>query len=80
MLCTDARLREAMAELSPAKDLRPDLADRVRAAIAPVNVAGLADPGKRNWYGIDVEETVAAAAKLVAAPDRIRAMFSASLV
>ena len=34
---------------------------RVAADIAHKNVAGLADPSKRNWYGIDLEDVVRAA-------------------
>ncbi|HTM02896.1 MAG TPA: tryptophan 7-halogenase [Vicinamibacterales bacterium] len=76
----DGRLTHAMVELSPA---RAGTAARIRAygarvadAIAPINVAGLADVSRRNWYGIDVEETVAAAAKLGAEPDQVRSMFT----
>jgi outer membrane murein-binding lipoprotein Lpp len=52
-----------------------DLAVRVASAIAPINVAGLADPSKRNWYGIDVEETAAAASKLGVDVDAVRRLF-----
>lgn len=36
---------------------------RVAADIAHKNVAGLADPAKRNWYGVDLEDVVKAADK-----------------
>ena len=47
----------------------------VAAAIEPVNVAGLADPAKRNWYGVDVEDAVRAARKLGASASAIRHLF-----
>jgi FADH2 O2-dependent halogenase len=84
MGAADERVTRAMRALSPARAgtaaRGPDYAARVAEAIDPVNVAGLADVSKRNWYGIDVEETVAAAGKLGATPEQIRAMFTASLV
>jgi FADH2 O2-dependent halogenase len=36
----------------------------VAAAIEPLNIAGLADPSKRNWYGVEVADAVRGAAKL----------------
>jgi FADH2 O2-dependent halogenase len=36
------------------------------------NVAGLCDPDKRNWYGVDLEDVVRGAAKLALTPDRVR--------
>jgi FADH2 O2-dependent halogenase len=75
----DERLVNAMRELSPASADRfatPTLQSRVAGAIEPINVAGLADPAKRNWYGVDVEATVAAADKLMAPADQVRAMLA----
>ena len=37
---------------------------QVAEAISCLNVAGLADPGKNNWYGVDLRDVVAGAAKL----------------
>jgi FADH2 O2-dependent halogenase len=53
-----------------------NLADQVAAAIDPINVAGLADRAKRNWYGVDAEDTVRAAHKLNADGDAIRRLFA----
>ena len=36
----------------------------VAEAISCLNVAGLADPSKNNWYGVDLQDVVASAAKL----------------
>jgi tetracycline 7-halogenase / FADH2 O2-dependent halogenase len=71
----DTAIARAMTELSPARGQVPNLTQRVATAIAPINVAGLADPGKRNWYGVDAEETAAAAEKLGATAGQIRRMF-----
>jgi hypothetical protein len=43
---------------------------RSRAAIEPLNIAGLCDPGKRNWYPVDLQDTVRGAAKLGVRPER----------
>ncbi len=52
------------------------LAARVAAAIEPVNIAGLADREKRNWYGVDPDDAVRAAHKLNADADAIRRLFA----
>lgn len=52
-----------------------DFAGRVREAIDALNVAGLADPAKRNWYGVDPNDAIAAARKLDASPLEIKAAF-----
>ncbi len=39
-------------------------AAEVRAAIEPLNVAGLADPKKRNWYPVELRDLIENAAKL----------------
>ena len=67
-LCGDAdRFVSAMTRLSPAGDARIALdghAQDVAAAIADWNVAGLCDPEKRNWYGVDLDDTIRGAEKL----------------
>jgi hypothetical protein len=65
-----------MEELSPTRLRGAGLSEGVSAAIDRINAAGLADPGKRNWYDVDAEDAVRAAHKLGAAPDAIRRMFS----
>ena len=44
----------------------------VAAAIECLNVAGLCDPAKRNWYGVDPEDVVRGAAKLGLTPEGVR--------
>ena len=56
-----------------------NLAERVTAAIEPINVAGLAVQTKRNWYGMDPEDTIRAAHKLNASPDAIRRLFAVAI-
>jgi len=73
----DGPLSSGLASLTPA---RPGVtADRTRyreavaAAVEPWNVAGLCDPSKRNWYGVDDEDTVRAAHRLGLTGDEVRA-------
>lgn len=46
----------------------------VADAIACLNVAGLADPRKRNWYGVDLGDVVNGAEKLGLTPGAMRAV------
>ncbi len=41
-------------------------------AIAPLNIAGLCDPKKRNWYGIDLNDVADGAARLGMTPFEMR--------
>jgi FADH2 O2-dependent halogenase len=67
-LCMDdAEYAAAMARLSP---------DEVAGAIDRFNVAGLCDPAKRNWYGVDLQETVRSAWKLGVTPDAVAGVLS----
>jgi hypothetical protein len=45
-----------------------ELADGVRRAVDAVNIAGLCDAEKRNWYGADTADAIAGAPKLGVAP------------
>jgi FADH2 O2-dependent halogenase len=75
-LCAgDDGFAAALEDLSPALARHDDLAARVAAATERFNVAGLCDPAKRHWYGVDPEDTIRAAAKLGSTPDRVRALF-----
>jgi FADH2 O2-dependent halogenase len=47
-------------------------AEAIARAVEPINVAGLCDPAKANWYGVDVADAVAAAHKLGATGDEVR--------
>jgi FADH2 O2-dependent halogenase len=61
-------------ELSPAACLPGhDYFDRVARAIDPINIAGLCNRALRNWYPVDLEDTVRAAAKLGLGPDEVTA-------
>ena len=40
-------------------------------AIEPLNVAGLCDAAKRNWYPVNLEDTVRGAAKLGVTEEQI---------
>ena len=51
-----------------------DFSAQVVDAIACLNVAGLSDPRKRNWYGVDLNDVVEGAAKLGMTPDAMRAV------
>jgi tetracycline 7-halogenase / FADH2 O2-dependent halogenase len=67
-LCAaDRDFASALTQMSPA--IAPPgstsaFARQVADACAPLNIAGLCDPAKRNSYGIDVDDTIRAAAKL----------------
>lgn len=41
-----------------------EFAEEIRRAIDPINIAGLCDPARRNWYPADPNDLVSAAAKL----------------
>ena len=67
-------LARAMLDLSPqSRGYDPHYAAEIADAIDSINIAGLCDPGKRNWYGIDVADMMRSAIKLgVAAEDVCR--------
>jgi tetracycline 7-halogenase / FADH2 O2-dependent halogenase len=46
----------------------------VASAIEPLNIAGLCDAGKRNWYAVDLEDTVRGATKLGVNPAAVNEM------
>jgi len=73
-LCAaDVRFADDLARLSPANAPPLDLTD-VAAVVDRINIAGLCDPSKRNWYDVDLEDPIRGAAKLDASPDTVRAM------
>ena len=77
LAAADRGFADAMARLSPAG--AEDIDAGVRDATAHLNVAGLCDPGKRNWYDLDVEDTVRAASKLGVSADVVRGMLLAAM-
>ena len=75
----DPAFAPALRTLSPAGGAarRADLGARVRDAVAPVNIAGLCEPGKKNWYAADAADAIAGAAKLGVAPENVAAALAA---
>lgn len=76
----DEAFASAMCSLSPATRVPPDsdeLARLVAQATEAINIAGLCQPAKHNWYGVDLEDTIDGAAKLGVTADAVRAMFAA---
>ena len=47
---------------------------RVAATLEPINVAGLCDPEKRHWYGVDTADLLQGSSKLESSPEAIQAM------
>ncbi len=79
-LCSDhSEFGSATGRLSPtilAEVVNSDeYASRVTTAVDALNIAGMCDATKRNWYGLDPEDTVRAAAKLGVTADEVREMF-----
>ena len=63
---------QALVRLSPqSRESDPSYVAEVADAIDPINIAGLCDPGKRNWYPVDLQDTVRGAARLGVTEDRI---------
>jgi tetracycline 7-halogenase / FADH2 O2-dependent halogenase len=80
-LCADhGAFAEATTRLSPLRSAPGvDYALEVARAIAPLNIAGLCDASKRNWYGIDFEDAIRGAGKLGVDPGVVaRALSNAS--
>jgi FADH2 O2-dependent halogenase len=44
----------------------------IAGAAEPLNIAGLCDPAKANWYGVDLGDAVRGASKLGVSAERIR--------
>lgn len=63
------RLSELLRHAPPA-----DFAALVKAAIQPLNIAGLCDAGKLNWYGVDLNDVVVGAEKLGKTPEEMSAI------
>ena len=64
---SDPAFASALRSLSPACGV-DGLAARVRDAVDAVNIAGLCDARRKNWYGVDAEDTIAGAHKLGVTP------------
>lgn len=70
------RCLELAAELSehPSPSVRTALLDAIARAIEPVNVAGLANPARHNWYPAEAADLFAGAGKLGASASDVAAM------
>ncbi|MBI1923466.1 tryptophan 7-halogenase [Candidatus Poribacteria bacterium] len=60
--CDQALVGFASGDLTAS--VRGALLRDVRHAIEPINVAGLSDPSRRNWYPVDARDLLSAAGKL----------------
>ena len=70
----DEDYASAMRDLSPSvRDPGTDFFRRVSDATEPINIAGLCDPARRNWYPVDLEDTIRTAEKLGLTPHDLRA-------
>jgi FADH2 O2-dependent halogenase len=56
-----------------------DYVTRVANAIEPINVAGLCNAALQNWYPVDVEDTIRAAAKLGLSSAQVRDQLTAMI-
>ena len=50
------------------------LAQEVAQAIEPINIAGLADPQRNNWYPVDAQDLLNGAGKLKATEEEVDAL------
>jgi tetracycline 7-halogenase / FADH2 O2-dependent halogenase len=78
LLCTHPQFGPACEQIcNRAKHILTDaeakaLVAKIHEAIDPINVAGLANPDRRNWYPIEADDMLNAAAKLEASRDEVR--------
>ena len=65
-LASDRRsFADALVRLSPqSRGLDAGYASDVATAIEPINIAGLCESRKRNWYRVDFDDTIRGASKL----------------
>jgi tetracycline 7-halogenase / FADH2 O2-dependent halogenase len=66
----DRAFARAVCEMSPARHGTASARD-VAVAVEPINIAGLCDPAKRNWYGADAADVVRNAHKLGVTPETV---------
>ena len=71
-----AQMRSVLA--SPTDAARDAFLSEVGRAIDCLNVAGLADPAKKNWYGVDLNDVINGAGKLGYTPDQMRDVIAAA--
>lgn len=63
---------------SALKSRDPKLIEEILRVIEPIDVAGLGDRKRRNWYPVEAEDLLAAAGKLEATPGEIQALLRRS--
>jgi FADH2 O2-dependent halogenase len=69
----DDRFAASLRELSPAVCAPgADYFECVARATESINIAGLCDSARRNWYPVDLEDTVRGAVKLGLTPELVR--------
>jgi hypothetical protein len=70
----DEDYASALRSLSPSvREPGADFLSRVSDATERINIAGLCDPARRNWYPVDLEDTIRTADKLGLTPHDLRA-------
>lgn len=69
--------RRFMAHCEAALSGSPADSGTIAADMGPFNIAGLCDPERRNWYPVDLEDTLRAAEKLEATRMQLLAVFEA---
>ena len=80
LLCTHPEFGPACAEICARAKQRLSniesdaLIARIYATIEPINVAGLGNPNRRNWYPVEADDLLNAAAKLEASRDEMEAL------
>jgi len=80
LLCTHPEFGPACAEICARARQRLSsvesdaLIARIYAAIEPINVAALGNPDRRNWYPVEAEDLLNAAAKLEASREEMEAL------
>lgn len=80
LLCTHRKFGPAFEEICARARLKLSDTDavaliaRIHEAIDPINVAGLANPDRRNWYPIEADDILNAAAKLDSTRDEVSAL------
>ena len=60
------------------KSRNPELVEEIHRVIEPIDVAGLGNRRRRNWFPVAAEDLLAAAGKLEATPEEIRALLRRS--
>lgn len=80
LLCTHPEFGSACEEICARARQRLSNAEteafvaRIHEAIEPINVAGLGNPERRNWYPVDADDMLNAAAKLDSSRDEVQAL------